>query len=151
MNARTTRSTAHRWLMGGMITQIASASAISFLPRCRRILTAGACSLCVLSCQCRTSPHVASALFCLFLFAQEARKILAELEEISKRKYVSQAFVAAIFAELDDKDSAFAALERAYAERNTWMLYCLSVDPRFDNLRGDARFQDLRRRVGFID
>ena len=82
---------------------------------------------------------------------EEARKILAELEEISKRKYVSQAFVAAIFAKLNDKDSAFAALERAFAERSTWMLYCLSVDPRFDNLRGDARFQDLRRRVGFIE
>ena len=78
----------------------------------------------------------------------DARNILAELQELSRRKHVSQASVAAIFAGLDDKDQAFAALERAYSERSTWLLYCLSVDPRFDSLRDEARFRDLVRRVG---
>jgi hypothetical protein len=38
-------------------------------------------------------------------------------------------------------------LERAYKERDNWMLW-LNVYPVFDALRDDPRFQDLIRRVG---
>jgi TolB-like protein/DNA-binding winged helix-turn-helix (wHTH) protein/Tfp pilus assembly protein PilF len=54
---------------------------------------------------------------------------------------------AAIYARLGDKDPAFALLNRAYDQHNMWLMN-LKVDPRFDNLRSDARFQSLLDRVG---
>jgi len=79
---------------------------------------------------------------------EEARKILRELEEMGRRKYVSQVFVSAIFAGLGERDEALARLERAYDERCTWLPRSLAADARFDSLRVEARFQDLTRRVG---
>jgi serine/threonine protein kinase/Flp pilus assembly protein TadD len=79
---------------------------------------------------------------------QEARNILRELEEMGRRKYVSQVFVAAIQAGLGEKDQALTCLEKAYEDRCTWLLRCLMADARLDSLRGETRFQNLIRRVG---
>jgi eukaryotic-like serine/threonine-protein kinase len=79
---------------------------------------------------------------------EEARNILRELEEMGRRKYVSQVFVAAILAGLGEKDQALTCLEKAYADRCTWLVRCLMADGRLDSLRGEARFQDLVRRIG---
>jgi tetratricopeptide (TPR) repeat protein len=79
---------------------------------------------------------------------REARNILRELEEMGRRKYVSQVFVAAILAGLGEKDQAFTCLEKAYADRCTWLVRCLMADGRLDSLRGEAHFQDLVRRIG---
>jgi Flp pilus assembly protein TadD len=49
----------------------------------------------------------------------EARKLLYELEELSKRRYVSGCDCAAIYAGLDEKDRAFACLEEAHVFRLT--------------------------------
>ena len=49
---------------------------------------------------------------------------------------------------LGNKDEAFAQLSKSYDIREP-ALTRLKVDPRFDALRGDPRFQDLLRRVGF--
>ena len=48
---------------------------------------------------------------------------------------------------LGDKEQAFAWLEKAYEER-TRLIFAIKVDPLFDDLRSDSRFQDLLRRVG---
>jgi hypothetical protein len=48
---------------------------------------------------------------------------------------------------LGDKDKALAWLERGYQEHSNAMT-ALKVDPMYDPLRGDPRFQDLIRRVG---
>ena len=47
---------------------------------------------------------------------------------------------------MGNKDQAFAYLEKAYSQHAN--LTTLKVEPRFDPLRSDARFQDLLRRVG---
>ncbi len=78
----------------------------------------------------------------------EAVKILAELEELSKQRYVSPFFIAVVYAGLDEKDAAFEWLEKASAERSYWMP-SLKVNPQLDSLRDDPRFADLLRRVGF--
>jgi tetratricopeptide (TPR) repeat protein len=77
----------------------------------------------------------------------EARRTLGELEEISKSRYVSPYFVAALHLGLGDKDRAFDCLEEAYGERSLGMTF-LKLDPNLDDLRGDPRFGDLVRRVG---
>src|SRR5439155_37681 len=47
----------------------------------------------------------------------EARKLLAELKELSKRRYVAPYWIAMIHVGLSEKDEAFAWLEKAYQER----------------------------------
>ncbi len=54
---------------------------------------------------------------------------------------------AALYSILGDKDQAFAELQNAYERREIWLLY-LNVDPVWDNLRADPRFQSLVRQVG---
>ncbi len=78
----------------------------------------------------------------------EARKILEELNQRSKRKYLSPAVIAGLHAALGEKDQAFASLDKAYDERD-FILILLRVDAMFDPLRSDPRFTDLLRRVGF--
>jgi hypothetical protein len=53
-----------------------------------------------------------------------------------------------LFAELGDKDKAFALLDEAIATKDqhtAWM----KVDPYMDPLRDDPRFKELLRRAGF--
>jgi serine/threonine protein kinase/Flp pilus assembly protein TadD len=74
---------------------------------------------------------------------EEARNILRELAELAGRSYVSQVFVAAIFAGLEEKDQALACLDKAYEQRCSWLPRCLMTDPRLDSLRNETRFQNL--------
>jgi TolB-like protein/DNA-binding winged helix-turn-helix (wHTH) protein/Tfp pilus assembly protein PilF len=78
---------------------------------------------------------------------QEARKLLDELEERSKHRYVSPCLIALVQIGLGERDRAIASLEQGYTDRDQWMLY-LKVDPHLDNVRSDPRFQVLIRRVG---
>ena len=78
----------------------------------------------------------------------EARKILEELKQQAKHKYVSPGTIADLYFLLGDKDQAFALLEKAYEERDN-MVVLLKVEPMFDPLRSDPRFANLLRRVGF--
>jgi len=58
-------------------------------------------------------------------------------------------FVLAVcYAYLNDRDQAFAWLEKAYGERDG-ALQGTKVDPSWDNIRADPRFQDLLRRMNF--
>jgi len=77
----------------------------------------------------------------------EAQQVLAELRELQGRRYVSPYTVAAIYAGLGDKDQAFKWLEKAYDERDIWLMN-LKVDPVFNKLRSDRRFPDLLARTG---
>ncbi len=53
-----------------------------------------------------------------------------------------------IYIGLDNKDEAFAWLEKAFADRISDLVY-LQTDPLLDPLRSDPRFQVLVRRMGF--
>ena len=66
----------------------------------------------------------------------------------AQKSYVSPFDIALIYTALGDKDTAFAWLAKAVAERSTWLVD-RKWEPRFDPLRNDPRFQDLLRRIGF--
>ena len=76
----------------------------------------------------------------------EAVKVLAELEELSRRRYVSPYYIAIIHAGFGDKDRAFAWLEKAYEERSR-RLSGLRRNPAWDGMRSDPRFASLLRRM----
>jgi tetratricopeptide (TPR) repeat protein len=76
-----------------------------------------------------------------------AQRTLTRLEELDRQGHVDPA--AFFYAQLGmgNKDQAFFWLEKAYAEHASTMT-TLKVDPCFDSLRSDARFQDFLKRVG---
>ena len=76
-----------------------------------------------------------------------ALQALEEMKTVSKQKYTTALGFARIYAGLGDKEQAFAWLEKAYEERSSG-LYLLNVDPIWDPLRSDPRFNDLLRRIG---
>ena len=67
---------------------------------------------------------------------------LEGLKEVSKRGYVSSYNMAQIYARLGDKNQALAALEQAYHDRDSNLTY-VKVEPAFDDLRSDPRFQKI--------
>jgi TolB-like protein/DNA-binding winged helix-turn-helix (wHTH) protein len=68
-------------------------------------------------------------------------------KENPPESYTNNYGIALLYARLDDADKAFASLERAYSEREL-ALTELAVEPAFDSLRSDPRFQEHLRRVG---
>jgi TolB-like protein/DNA-binding winged helix-turn-helix (wHTH) protein len=58
-------------------------------------------------------------------------------------------YLARDYADLGDRQAALAALNRSYENRDTELLWLL-VDPEMDPLRSDPRFQELTKKVGFL-
>src|SRR5262245_40257864 len=77
----------------------------------------------------------------------EANKILSELLELNRRRYVTPPALANVYIGLGDKDQAFFWLEKAYRDRSYYLAY-LKVFPADDPLRSDPRLDDLLRRMG---
>jgi tetratricopeptide (TPR) repeat protein len=78
----------------------------------------------------------------------EAEKKIAELRERSRHKFIPSFSVAVIYTGLGDKDRAFEWLEKAYREREGWLAWYFILDPEFDSLRSDSRYNDLLQRLG---
>lgn len=76
----------------------------------------------------------------------EALQIVAQLRTISSSRYVSPYGLAQVYAALNDNEQTFRWLQAAYDDHAVWMTY-LAVDPVFDRLRPDQRFQEVLRRV----
>jgi len=80
--------------------------------------------------------------------SEEARKVLDDLHALAKKQYVLPFGFAVIHIGLGENDEALEWLEKAYQDRNGWMVY-LKVSPWLDPLRSDPRFQDLLRRMNY--
>jgi TolB-like protein/DNA-binding winged helix-turn-helix (wHTH) protein len=72
---------------------------------------------------------------------------LEEYREASKSQYVSNGMAAEACLRVGETECAVESLEKAFHERDDLMIN-LNVDPAFDGIRSDPRFQDLVRRVG---
>ena len=79
---------------------------------------------------------------------QEAHRLLAKLDELTRTGYVSSYHLTTVYVALGDHDEAFDRLQRANVQRCSWRHY-LNVDPRMIPLREDPRFAKLIERLGF--
>jgi tetratricopeptide (TPR) repeat protein len=77
----------------------------------------------------------------------EARRALEKFQQLNRRRQMDPAAIALAYVGMENKDAAFAWLQKAYAEHSN-ALTALKVDPIYDPLRSDPRFQELLRRVG---
>jgi TolB-like protein/Tfp pilus assembly protein PilF len=77
-----------------------------------------------------------------------AQRILEQLQDLSKQRYVTPYNVARLNAALGKKDEALRCLETGYRQHDAIMVL-LKVDPSLDDLRPDPRFQDLLLRMNF--
>lgn len=80
--------------------------------------------------------------------AGERNKALVILKQLqTSKEYVSPCELAVLYVALDQREEAFASLERAYAERDAG-LGSIRNERGFDSIRSDPRFTNLMRRVG---
>src|SRR6202045_3025466 len=77
----------------------------------------------------------------------KAQEILADLQDSDRHGYVRAFGVAMIYLGLGDRDQALTWLEKGCNDRDVWALN-LKVDPIYPDLRTDARFVALLKRVG---
>ena len=78
----------------------------------------------------------------------EAQAQLDQLIQRSGREHVPPYHLAIINSGLREDDQAFSWLEIAF-EKRAVDLFTLNVEPMFDSLRDDARFDSLLTRIGF--
>jgi serine/threonine-protein kinase len=98
----------------------------------------------------RGNPVFLSALGCAHAAAGrmgEAEEQLSRLVELARRSHVPGYHVAAIHAALGRSADAFQELEQAFRGRDLWLVF-LGVDPIWDGMRGEKRFEVLLRRMG---
>ncbi len=76
----------------------------------------------------------------------EASKILRQLEELSATRYISPFEPALINFNMGRKEEGFELLTKAFADR-CFELITISLDPRFDGIRNDPRYQSLVRKL----
>jgi TolB-like protein/predicted Ser/Thr protein kinase len=96
-------------------------------------------------------PRIQTGLACAYALAgrpDDALAVLARLEAMSGARHVPPYAVAGALALLGQLDAAFAKLEQAIATRDRGMVW-LRVNPRFDPLRKDPRYDSLVQRMNF--
>jgi len=77
----------------------------------------------------------------------EANKILTQLNQEAKTRYVDAYGIGLVFLGLGDKSHAMDELERAYRENDGGDVYNIRIDPMLDDLRGDPRFEALSEKI----
>ncbi len=76
-----------------------------------------------------------------------AEKVLSQIMEESKNRYVSPFYVAQIYVGIHENDKALDWLEKAFRDRSNAVVF-LKVDPELNDLRSLPRFQSLLARLG---
>jgi hypothetical protein len=68
------------------------------------------------------------------------------LTELSKHSYVSSYNIAEAYMRMAEKEKALEWLQKAYEEHDSGLV-SVAVEPMFEGVRSDSRFQDMTRRM----
>ena len=77
----------------------------------------------------------------------KAARLLADMVEASKSRYIGAEGIAAVYVRLGDANSAFRWLDSAVVARSAYVL-SLKADRKWDPIRADPRFAALVQRIG---
>jgi adenylate cyclase len=77
----------------------------------------------------------------------KAEQVLGELEELAKHQYVNSSAFAAIYLGLGEKEKALDWLDKCYENQES-ACWLLKVDPIYDSVRNEPRFQALLKKIG---
>jgi serine/threonine-protein kinase len=75
----------------------------------------------------------------------EAQDIVAKLQALSQRRYISGLYFAIVYAGLKDNERAVHYLNEAFQSKHPGLVL-IRIDPTFDGLRSDERFTQLVKR-----
>jgi TolB-like protein/tetratricopeptide (TPR) repeat protein len=75
----------------------------------------------------------------------EAKDILAKLQSLAQRRYISGIYFAIVYSGLKDAKQTVHYLNEAFESRQPGLVL-IRIDPTFEWLRSDAKFQELTRR-----
>ena len=81
--------------------------------------------------------------------SSEAIEILRTLETIARDRYIPPYAMALINIGLGQDDLAFDWLQRAFESHDVHLVF-LTIDPKWNPMRSQARFKDLLLRCGFL-
>ncbi len=79
----------------------------------------------------------------------EAKKILNELKERSKRKYVRPTSIVQIYQGLGDKEKVFEWIEKAIEDRDP-VMPLIRVIPEFKSLKSDPRYKTVLEKMNLV-
>jgi len=99
------------------------------------------------ACACSGEHPAAQAALAHALAIAGRREEAAALAARSRN--VPRYWLAMVHTALGEWDAAFESLGDACENREAWLVW-LKVEPRYDPLREDARFEGLLRRIGFL-
>ena len=77
----------------------------------------------------------------------KAEQVLRDLNDLAKQRYVSPGAQVLVYLGLGDKERTYEWLEKCYEEQD-YACWELKVDPVFDGMRDEPRFQALLKKVG---
>ena len=77
----------------------------------------------------------------------EAQKIIGELIERRKQRYIDVCSIAVVYVGLGNHDEAVNWLEQDYRDRNGYELNLIRVDPFLAPLHGEPRFEALAEKI----
>jgi TolB-like protein/tetratricopeptide (TPR) repeat protein len=80
---------------------------------------------------------------------KEAREVLGMLEDVSRHRYVPPYAMALVHAGLNEQETIFEWLDRAYDVRDVHLMF-LTVDTKWDPYRADRRFGAFLARCDFM-
>jgi len=78
---------------------------------------------------------------------EKARRIVDDLLSRSREGRYGYFQIAVLYAGIGEKELALAGLQRAYDEHSWWMVTS-KVEPAFDSIRSDPRFENIMKQVG---
>ena len=99
------------------------------------------------------SPWRSSNLAYIYARASQTKKAAHELKKLldsNKRQPIDSMLIVPAYIGMGNNDQALAWLEKARAQHSNG-LTALKVDPIYDPLRADPRFQQILRQVGLAD